>query len=149
MSLPVVAITMGDAAGIGPEVIVKALATRHAYDVCRPLVVGDSGRLVKAAAIAGVAVNVRTVGDPNAAPYERGTIDCLDLGLIPEDLPFGQLSAVARRRVVSVHRAGGRARFRARGGRDLHGSRQQGRAPRRRPRVSWAYGNPRAPDRRD
>jgi 4-hydroxythreonine-4-phosphate dehydrogenase len=95
MSLPVVAITMGDAAGIGPEVIVKALATRHAYDVCRPLVIGDSARLEKAAAITRAAVGVRDVDSPTGASYRRGTIDCIDLHLIPEDLPFGTLSAVA------------------------------------------------------
>jgi 4-hydroxy-L-threonine phosphate dehydrogenase PdxA len=35
---PIIAITMGDAAGIGPEVIVKALAFGKIYAICRPLV---------------------------------------------------------------------------------------------------------------
>ena len=38
---PSIAITMGDAAGIGPEIIVKALASEQIYNICRPLVVGE------------------------------------------------------------------------------------------------------------
>ena len=40
--LPVIAITMGDAAGIGPEIIMKALASPGVRALCRPLVVGDA-----------------------------------------------------------------------------------------------------------
>ena len=43
---PVIAITMGDAAGVGPEIIVKALAHADLYDRCRPLVIGDAARLI-------------------------------------------------------------------------------------------------------
>ena len=95
MTRPIVAITMGDAAGIGPEVVVKALAVRDAYDVCRPVVVGDAARLVKAAGLSRVNVIVRAIDRPADAVDRRGTIDCIDLGLIPADLPFGALSAVA------------------------------------------------------
>ena len=42
---PIIAITMGDAAGIGPEIIMRALARAEVYDRCRPLVVGDAKRL--------------------------------------------------------------------------------------------------------
>lgn len=95
MNRPIIAITMGDAAGVGPEVIVKSLAQRTLYDTCRPLVVGDAGRLRKAAAIAGVEVGLRPVASVGEARFEAGTIDCRDLALIPDDLPFGVLSPVA------------------------------------------------------
>ena len=48
MSKPRIAITMGDAAGVGPEIIMKALAHADLYDRCRPLVVGDAARLGQA-----------------------------------------------------------------------------------------------------
>jgi 4-hydroxythreonine-4-phosphate dehydrogenase len=80
MTLPIIGITMGDPAGVGPEVVMKALARAEPYSFCRPLVIGDRRRLEKAAAIAGARV-------PN--------LDCVDLGLVPEDLPFGRDSAVA------------------------------------------------------
>ena len=40
---PILAITMGDPAGIGPEIIVKALDLKETYEKCRPLVTGDAG----------------------------------------------------------------------------------------------------------
>ena len=95
---PVVAITMGDAAGVGPEAIMKALAHPEAYERCRPLVVGDAPRLRGAAEVAGAAAAVlcvRAVSGPEEGHYASGTVDCLDLGLIPDDLPWGRLSAVA------------------------------------------------------
>ncbi|GAA5162694.1 MULTISPECIES: 4-hydroxythreonine-4-phosphate dehydrogenase PdxA [Amycolatopsis] len=95
MGRPIVAITMGDAAGVGPEVVVKALAAADLYRTCRPLVVGDAARLRKAIGITGVALEVRTVEAPEDGGYTPGVIDCLDLGVIPEDLPFGELSPVA------------------------------------------------------
>lgn len=95
MARPIVAITMGDAAGVGPEVVVKALAAEQLYASCRPLVVGDAARLRKAIGITGAALTVRAVGSPEEGGYQAGVIDCLDLGVIPEDLPFGTLSPVA------------------------------------------------------
>jgi 4-hydroxythreonine-4-phosphate dehydrogenase len=80
MKLPVVGITMGDPAGVGPEVIMKALARPEPYAFCRPLVIGDRKRLEKAGAIAG------------AKPEK---LECVDLGLVTEDLPFGKVSAAA------------------------------------------------------
>ena len=95
MTLPIVAITMGDAAGIGPEIVVKALGRDGVSDFCRPLVVGDARRLRRAAALSRVDVDVRPIAAPAAAAFASGAIDCIDLALVPEDLEFGELSAVA------------------------------------------------------
>jgi len=93
---PVVGITMGDAAGIGPEVIVKALRRETVYQMCRPVVIGDAKILRRAAGIAGAdGIPVRAIRDVGEARFVHGEIDCLDLDLLPEDLPFGRLSAAA------------------------------------------------------
>ena len=75
---------MGDAAGVGPEVVLKALKHLDVYAVCRPLVIGDLATLEKAGEIVGVSV------DDDDLPFE-----CLDLGLLTAGLPFGEVSAVA------------------------------------------------------
>ena len=93
--LPVVGITMGDATGVGPEVIVKTLASRSVTAQCRPLVIGDTKRLELAIRIVKGDVKVRSIATASQARYEPGTIDCIDLGLIPADLPFGQISPIA------------------------------------------------------
>ena len=95
MTRPVVAITMGDAAGVGPEIIVKALTDPQVYQRCRPLVIGDAARLRKAVEITGVDLSVAPVDGPEDGTYEPGTVDVVDLDCIPDDLPFGELSDVA------------------------------------------------------
>ncbi|WMY07026.1 4-hydroxythreonine-4-phosphate dehydrogenase PdxA [Paraburkholderia phenoliruptrix] len=92
---PVIGITMGDAAGVGPEIIMKSLAHASVYDGCRPLVIGDSKRLVDAGQRTGVTLSVRPIASPAEARFQYGEVDCIDLGLIPADLPYGKLSAVA------------------------------------------------------
>ena len=93
--LPVIGITMGDATGVGPEIIVKSLTHDNVYQQCRPLVIGDARRLERANQLVGGDARVRAIEHASQALYEPGVIDCIDLGLIPDDLPFGQLSAVA------------------------------------------------------
>jgi 4-hydroxythreonine-4-phosphate dehydrogenase len=88
---------MGDAAGVGPEVIVKSLAHAELYDTCRPVVIGDAGRLRQAVEITGVKLTINpltreTIGE---ARYTPGIVDVVDLKLIPADLPFGKLSPIA------------------------------------------------------
>ncbi len=97
MSRPIIAMTMGDAAGIGPEIIMKSLAHSELYDICRPLVVGDASRLREADRIVGGTLKVRSLrpGQLDEAAFEPGTVDCIDLPLIPSDLPWGKLSPVA------------------------------------------------------
>ena len=92
---PIVGITMGDAAGVGPEIVAAALAGPEVYERCRPLVIGDAIRLRRAAAIVGAEVEIRVVDGPEDAAFAPGAIDCLDLACVPADLPFGELSAIA------------------------------------------------------
>jgi 4-hydroxythreonine-4-phosphate dehydrogenase len=92
---PLVGITMGDAAGIGPEVTMKALADPEMYEICRPLVIGDADILARAAGVVGEPLAIHRVERPAEGRYEVGTVDCVDLELVPADLPFGQISTVA------------------------------------------------------
>lgn len=92
---PVIGITLGDATGVGPEIIVKALAHERVHAMCKPLVIGDAKRLESANRIVGGSMRVHAIQHPREALYEPGTIDCIDLGLIPEGLPYGKLSPLA------------------------------------------------------
>jgi 4-phospho-D-threonate 3-dehydrogenase / 4-phospho-D-erythronate 3-dehydrogenase len=97
MTLPIIAITMGDAAGVGPEVIMKALGRPEPHSWCRPIVVGDANRLQQADRIVGSKLKVRSlsVEQIDQAQFAMDTVDCIDLKLIPDDLPWGALSAVS------------------------------------------------------
>src|ERR1700739_3242663 len=84
---------MGDPPGVGPEVIIKALEHRSPYEVCRPLVIGDAKRLKVAAGILKLSKLVRPISRLEEARFDQSEIECLDLALVPEETPFGQLSA--------------------------------------------------------
>jgi len=95
MPRPIIVITMGDPAGVGPEIIMRSLAHPEVHGWCRPLVIGDAGRLRAAAALVDSPLEVRAVSGPGDARFQAGTVDVVDLQLVPADLPFGQVSAVA------------------------------------------------------
>lgn len=95
MTRPTIAITMGDPAGIGPEIIMKALARPEAHELCRPLVVGDARRLRRAGKIVGADIAVDALSSAAEANYSTSAVQCLDLDIVPDDLAFGEMSPVA------------------------------------------------------
>jgi len=90
---PVIGITMGDAAGVGPEIIVKALAHQETYDLCKPVVIGDSSILERAINILGYSFKVNIVKAVPEAKFQHGVIDIVDLDLLESNLEFGKVSA--------------------------------------------------------
>lgn len=79
---PILAVTMGDAAGTGPELLTKALVMPEVMDVCRPVVIGDAATLRAAASITGSAASIRVVESPADACGDASTINVVDLGNI-------------------------------------------------------------------
>jgi 4-hydroxythreonine-4-phosphate dehydrogenase len=94
-ALPLIAVTMGDGAGIGPEVVVAALLDDAVLTRCRPVVIGDAQRLREAARILGLDCEIASVEHPRDAEFTPGRVNVVDLGLLPADLPWGKLSPVA------------------------------------------------------
>ncbi len=93
---PLLAITMGDAAGIGPEIIAKALDLDEVYRVCRPLVVGDAGAMEMGVEVAKLSLRINRVGSPDEGLYQRGAIDMMSLDNIDADaLVMGKAQAMA------------------------------------------------------
>lgn len=92
----ILGITMGDPAGIGPEIAVKALSHSDVYEGCRPLIIGDAAVIAKAAWIIDPTVRIRPVSQIGEAIFEYGSIDVLDLKNADIDkLEYGKLSAIA------------------------------------------------------
>jgi 4-phospho-D-threonate 3-dehydrogenase / 4-phospho-D-erythronate 3-dehydrogenase len=93
---PIIGITMGDPAGIGPEIAAKALAQKEIYEICRPLVVGDAAAMEQAVKIAGTDLKVRAIQEVAEAKFEFGTMDVVDLKDVDlSKLEHGQVSAMA------------------------------------------------------
>jgi 4-phospho-D-threonate 3-dehydrogenase / 4-phospho-D-erythronate 3-dehydrogenase len=94
---PLLGITMGDAAGVGPEIIVKTLCEPEVFRACCPVVIGDRRRLEAADRVLGAQIRFRAVTRAGAASGEPGTIDVMDLANVAADLPFGHVDAGAGR----------------------------------------------------
>lgn len=95
---PLLGITMGDPAGIGGEIIVKALAGEAVHKVCRPLVIGDFRVMQRASReITRLGVDVRRSKPgqlPAADSFVPGCINVLDLANVDApSLEYGQVSA--------------------------------------------------------
>jgi 4-phospho-D-threonate 3-dehydrogenase / 4-phospho-D-erythronate 3-dehydrogenase len=95
MNRPIIGITMGDGAGVGPEIILKALKDPSIYEQCRPFVIGDAKILRRAQSFVGTSLDIHVINQPEQGAYQVGTVDCIDLDLLPADLPIGQVSAEA------------------------------------------------------
>lgn len=80
MKKPVIALTMGDPAGIGPEITVETMLSQEVHDVCKPFVIGSIAILEKAAQVRGVSIKFNKVQEPAEAKYELGTLDVIETG---------------------------------------------------------------------
>ncbi len=93
MEKPAIAITMGDPCGIGPEVVVKALADPRVYASCRPMVIGNTYAMNQAVKATGLPLTIRETDEPIGAGEDPTTVDVVDIhNLNPEDITVGQIS---------------------------------------------------------
>jgi 4-hydroxythreonine-4-phosphate dehydrogenase len=79
---PLIVITMGDPAGIGPEIIAKVIDSGEIFPICRPVVIGDAGVMKKVIEEMRFSVTVRSVASVTQAEPAKGKLDVLDLGLV-------------------------------------------------------------------
>lgn len=92
---PIIGITMGDPAGNGSELSVKALANPEVYEQCRPIIIGDANCMEQAVRIVGKEgqIKIYPVHEVKDAIFEYGTIDVYDMGLVDmEKHVFGKVS---------------------------------------------------------
>jgi len=90
---PIIGITMGDAAGIGPEIIVKSLQDQHFRDFVRPVVIGDATVMTRTIAMLGLDAEV--VDFVRESKMNDSTTEIFDLKNLTTDVPFGVVSPEA------------------------------------------------------
>ena len=76
---PLIGISAGDPAGIGPEIAAKALSLSEIYDLCRPLVVAEGEMMKEAVKFSGLDLRIHTIFSPAEGLYQLGTLDVLDM----------------------------------------------------------------------
>ena len=96
MKKPIIAITMGDPASIGPEIAVKALLDKKVTSICRPLIIGDVAVFMQIIDKLQLKASVNAVGSVAEAKFRDGIIDVFDLNNTDiTQLKFGEISAMA------------------------------------------------------
>ncbi|MUK88724.1 4-hydroxythreonine-4-phosphate dehydrogenase PdxA [Ornithinibacillus sp. L9] len=90
----IIAIPMGDPAGIGPEITAKSLVNEDIYNMCKPVVIGDAKVFAKAIEIVEASLKINVIEKPEEGKYEFGTVDIIDLKNIDMDqLQYGEVQA--------------------------------------------------------
>jgi len=93
---PIIGITMGDPASIGPEIAIKALLNQHIYNICKPLLVGDADVFNDIIKRLNLDAKINPINNVSDAKFEFGNIDVFDLQNVKLDkLVFGEVSAMA------------------------------------------------------
>lgn len=96
MDRPIVGIPLGDPAGVGPEIVVKALANPQLYEKCRPLVIGDQPAVRQAMGFVGQSAEINVIASPQQGQYQVGAIDLVDLANVDVGrLAMGRVQAMA------------------------------------------------------
>lgn len=96
MRKPTIALTLGDPAGIGPEIVIDTMLEPDVHNVCQPFVIGSIAILQKAALIRGKDVKFNPIQDPKDALFKIGVIDVLETGEYDTDsIKWGEVQKLA------------------------------------------------------
>ena len=96
-NLPNIGITMGDPAGVGPEVICRALSDGEIFQICAPIIIGDCNTLNGTAKTIGLDIEFVKLDSDESDYRESKTISVFDLGNLREEFEIGTESATSGR----------------------------------------------------
>ena len=95
MSKPLIAVTMGDPAGVGPEIVAKSLASEEVTDVADCVIVRDRKCMENAIRIVGADLKINVIQKPAEGQYEKGILNLIDLDNVDMDaFAFGKVSGM-------------------------------------------------------
>jgi 4-phospho-D-threonate 3-dehydrogenase / 4-phospho-D-erythronate 3-dehydrogenase len=95
MKRPVLGLTIGDPAGVGPEICIKALSRKEVGEICRPVLYGDERVLLRAMEVVSASARLHRVGE--AAEFRDGAINVVSLDNVPESWEYGKVQAACGR----------------------------------------------------
>lgn len=95
MTKPLIAVTMGDPAGIGPEIVARTIDDKEIFNIARCIVIGDRKIMEKAIQIAGADLKIHVTENPAEGDYSEGVLNLIDLDNINMDqFEYGKVSAM-------------------------------------------------------
>lgn len=95
MVKPLIAVTMGDPAGIGPEIVARTIDDKEIFNIARCIVIGDRKIMEKAIQIVGADLKIHVTDNPAEGDYSEGVLNLIDLDNINMDqFEYGKVSAM-------------------------------------------------------
>ena len=95
MEKPLIAVPAGDPAGVGPEIVAKALTDPSVFEAADVIVIGDRWVMENAIRITGVDLRINVVDEPARAIYKKGMMNLISLDNIdPAQFEYGKVSAM-------------------------------------------------------
>ncbi len=95
MGKPKIAVPMGDAAGIGPEIVAKAIASPKVFESAECIVIGERSIMERAIKVTGESLCPHLVQEPEEGEFEQGVLNLIDMkNLNQEQAVFGQVNGV-------------------------------------------------------
>lgn len=95
MAKPVIAVPIGDPAGVGPEIVAKSIAADEVLEAAKVIVVGDKWIMKKAIEITKTNLKIHIVNYPEEGKYEKGILNLIDLNNIdPDQFEYGKVNAI-------------------------------------------------------
>jgi 4-hydroxythreonine-4-phosphate dehydrogenase len=93
---PILAVTMGDPAGIGPEIAVKTFSEKSVYGICNPLLIGNAKIMARAIKALKSELSINVISSVSEAKFSFSSIDVFDLEVVnQEEIQYGKISAAA------------------------------------------------------
>ena len=80
MKKSLIAVPIGDPAGVGPEIVAKAVASKEVADVAGCIIVGDKTIVENAIKITGADLRVHVINEPKEGDFREGILNLIDLG---------------------------------------------------------------------
>ncbi len=95
MSKPLIAVPIGDPAGVGPEIVAKSVAAKEVFDAADCVVVGDKTIMENAIKISGVSLDIHVIEKPEDGDFSEGVLNLIDLGNIDmSKFEFGKVTGM-------------------------------------------------------
>lgn len=95
MSKSLIAVPIGDPAGVGPEIVAKSVAAKEVFDVANCVVVGDRTIMENAIRISGVSLSVNVIEGPEDGNFREGVLNLIDLGNVDmTKFEFGKVNGM-------------------------------------------------------
>ena len=95
MKRSLIAVPIGDPAGVGPEIVAKSVASQEVFDAADCIIIGDKAVMENAVKIVGEELSINVIEDPLEGDFRKGVLNLIDLGNVDlGQFEFGKVSGM-------------------------------------------------------